>query len=103
MEKRKKERFSFKRALGLEVPAGQLIVMDSAVMHITSTGRLEIENCGGILDYNETGITLKLGCQAVRIEGDGLLVDTYQKALMTVHGRIFTITFLYSGAQGAEV
>ena len=68
MGKRKKEQFSFKCALGLEMPAGQPIVMDSAVMHITSTGRMEIENCGGILDYNETGITLKLGRQAVRIE-----------------------------------
>ena len=41
-----------------------------------------------------------MGELSVTIEGNELVVDTYQKTLITVRGQVFSIHFGYGGVQG---
>ena len=62
--------------------------------------RLEIENCRSILQYDAEKLKLDMGELSVTIEGNELVVDTYQKTLITVRGQVFSIHFGYGGVQG---
>lgn len=63
-------------------------------------GALEIENCRSILQYDAEKLKLDMGELSVTIEGNELVVDTYQKTLITVRGQVFSIHFGYGGVQG---
>ena len=45
-------------------------------------------------------LKLDMGELSVTIEGNELVVDTYQKTLITVRGQVFSIHFGYGGVQG---
>ena len=64
-------------------------------------GALEIENCRSILQYDAEKLKLDMGELSVTIEGNELVVDTYQKTLITVRGQVFSIHFGYGGVQGS--
>ena len=46
-------------------------------------------------------LKLDMGELSVTIEGNELVVDTYQKTLITVRGQVFSIHFGYGGVQGS--
>ena len=79
MRRKKKpgERYSFRRAMGFGTQTVQTVLYGRPVLHV---------DCGGAL-----GVT---------IEGNELVVDTYQKTLITVRGQVFSIHFGYGGVQG---
>ena len=97
MRRKKKpgERYSFRRAMGFGTQTVQTVLYGRPVLHVDCGGALEIENCRSILQYDAE--KLKLG---VTIEGNELVVDTYQKTLITVRGQVFSIHFGYGGVQG---
>ena len=68
--------------------------------HVDCGGALEIENCRSILQYDAEKLKLDMGELSVTIEGNELVVDTYQKTLITVRGQVFSIHFGYGGVQG---
>ena len=80
MRRKKKpgERYSFRRAMGFGTQTVQTVLYGRPVLHVACGGALEIENCRSIL----------------------LVVDTYQKTLITVRGQVFSIHFGYGGVQG---
>jgi len=96
-KKRKGERYSLRRALGIGVQAVQTTLYGHPMLHAECGGTLEIENCRGILQYDTQKLVLDMGEWSVQIEGDELVVDSYQKALMTVRGKVFSVRFGYGG------
>ena len=96
MRRKKKpgERYSFRRAMGFGTQTVQ------TVLHVDCGGALEIENCRSILQYDAEKLKLDMGELSVTIEGNELVVDTYQKTLITVRGQVFSIHFGYGGVQG---
>ncbi len=96
-KKGKSERYSLQRALGIGVQAVQSTLYGRPMLHVECGGSLEIENCRGILQYDAQKLVLDMGEWSVQIEGDSLVVDSYQKALMTVRGRVFSVRFGYGG------
>lgn len=97
-KKRPGERYSFRRALGFGTQTVQTALYGHPVLHVDCGGGLEIENCRGILQYDAEKLKLDMGKINVTVEGDGLVVDTYRKTMITVHGRVFSIHF--SGGEG---
>ena len=79
MRRKKKpgERYSFRRAMGFGTQTVQTI-----------------------LQYDAEKLKLDMGELSVTIEGNELVVDTYQKTLITVRGQVFSIHFGYGGVQG---
>lgn len=99
MRRKKKaaERFSARQAMGLSFQQTSALLYGRPMLHINCSGSLEVENCRGILAYDEEKLKLNMGDLCVQIEGDGLMIDTYSKKLITIHGRIFAIKFFYEG------
>ncbi len=98
-KRRRGERYSLRRALGIGVENVQNVLYGRPRLHADCGGVLEIENCRGILQYDAQKLVLDMGEWSIRIEGDELIVDSYQRALMTVRGRIFSVQFGYGGNQ----
>lgn len=96
-KKRTGERYSLQRALGIGVQDVRSTLYGRPVLHADCGGTLEVENCRGILQYDPQKLVLDMGEWSVQIEGDGLVVDSYRKSLMTVQGRIFSVRFGYGG------
>lgn len=92
------EPYSFRRAMGFVERPVQTALYGRPALHADCGGSLEIENCRGILQYNAEKLRLDMGEWSVVVEGDGLVIDNYQRSLMTVRGRIFSIQFGYGGA-----
>lgn len=88
--KKRGERDSFRRAMGF-VTQPLRALYGVPALHLECGGALEIENCRGILQYDAQRLRLDMGGWTVTVEGDGLTVDNYQRATMTVHGRFFSI------------
>ena len=93
--KRRKKRNSLKEALGLGSVVRPEALYKQAVLHLNCRGELEAENCRGILSYDQTALVLDMGQVAVKLVGVDLMVDTYHKDLITVHGRIFSLELVY--------
>ena len=83
-----------------EKEAGRALLLSRPVLHVDCGGALEIENCRSILQYDAEKLKLDMGELSVTIEGNELVVDTYQKTLITVRGQVFSIHFGYGGVQG---
>lgn len=88
--KKRGERDSFRRAMGF-VTQPLRALYGVPALHLECGGALEIENCRGILQYDAQRLRLDMGGWTVTVEGDGLTVDNYQRATMTVRGRFFSI------------
>ncbi len=91
-KKKRGERYSFRRAMGLATQPVRALYGVPA-LHVECGGALEIENCRGILQYDAQHLRLDMGGWTVTVEGDDLTVDNYQRATMTVRGRVFSIHF----------
>lgn len=75
--------------------ARELCEAQATVRFNCSTGAVEIDNCRGILVYDTQKIKLDMGENCVQIEGDDLMMDTYQKDRITIHGRLFAVRLCY--------
>lgn len=65
-----------------------------------AAARWKSKTAGSILQYDAEKLKLDMGELSVTIEGNELVVDTYQKTLITVRGQVFSIHFGYGGVQG---
>ena len=97
--KKRGERYSFRQAMGLVAQPVQTVLYGKPSLHAECGGALEIENCRGILQYDAQRLRLDMGQWIVTIEGDGLLVENYQRGMMTVRGQVFSIHFGSGGMQ----
>ena len=86
----------------LSAKQAQAALAAQPLVHLDCRGRLQVENCRGILLYSENAIELDMGAAQVRIEGDGLVMDTYQKAYITLHGRIFSVRLSEKASEKAS-
>ena len=97
---KRKEKFSAPQALGLkQSDAMRRSMYRQQMIHINCDGAIEIENSEGIIDYDVHHVKLSMGNTCVVIEGDELVMDTYQKNHIVVHGRIFALRFCYERVQ----
>ena len=67
-----------------------------ALVHISSSGEIQVDNSKGIRLYDETAVELDMGKTVMRITGDALVLETVEKGIILVRGKIFGINFLYS-------
>lgn len=95
--KKRGERYSFRQAMGLAAQPVRAVLYGRPTLHAECGGAVEIENCRGILQYDAQRLRLDMGQWTVTIEGDGLVVENYQKAMMTVRGQVFSVHFGYGG------
>jgi len=68
------------------------------LLHIDCRGAVQIDNCKGILLYNETAVEFAMGSTRVRLTGDALRLETVAKEIVLVRGRIFRVDFLFEDA-----
>lgn len=96
-KRRHRERFSLKNAMGIGMQTTKTALYGQPLLHVNCAGALEIENCKGIVSYDSHQLRINMGEQEVLIEGDDIVVGTYQKKMITVRGHIFSIRFYYGG------
>lgn len=97
--KRKKTALSPKEVLALDYSRAQTLLHPRPMLHLRCDGAMEIEYCREILHYSQTCIKLDMQSVCVEITGDELVLDTLQKDRITLHGRLFSVTFRYEKAQ----
>ena len=66
-----------------------------AMIHINCAGTVQIDNCKGILLYNENAVELDMGKTRLQLAGDELTLETVEKGIILVRGRLFGMTFFY--------
>lgn len=89
--KSRKEDFTKKIADELQFP--QTAVSD--IFHIELKGNSDatIEGCRGILDYDETYITINLGDSTVRFSGAELEISSFFDGRAVIKGTIASVDF----------
>ena len=99
-QSKSKEKFSAAQALGLkQSDVARRAMYHQQMIHVNCEGAIEVENSEGIIDYDMHHVKLSMGKVCVVIEGDDLVMDTYQKNHIVIHGRIFELRFCYERVQ----
>ena len=70
-----------------------------AMLHINCNGSVQVDNSKGIVLYNENAVELDMGKTRVRLSGDDLTLETVEKGIVLVRGRIFNLEFFYSARE----
>lgn len=70
-----------------------------AMLHINCNGSVQVDNSKGIVLYNENAVELDMGKTRVRLSGDDLALETVEKGIVLVRGRIFNLEFFYSARE----
>lgn len=89
--------FSLSKAFGFHSRTLQETLYQQPMVHLNCNGALVIENYKQIVQYHPALIKLDMGKICIQIEGDSLMMDTLQKACITVHGNVFAVRFCYEG------
>lgn len=71
----------------------------SSVPTFTLRGMHEVEAdvCDGILEYNESSVTLAVGKRRVSIRGDALILSDFSSGVLYVRGNIASISLAEDG------
>ncbi len=71
----------------------------SSVPTFTVRGVHEVEadGCDGILEYNESSVTLAVGKRRVSIKGDALILSDFSGGVLYVRGNIASISLAEDG------
>ncbi len=93
--KHKSENPNIKEMFGLNFAKTQRILKKKPILHVTISGKIEVENCNGILQYTSTNICLDMGELFTDIKGDNLLINTMQKERIVITGRVFSVVFRF--------
>ena len=73
-----------------------------ALLHIDCSGSLQVDNCKGILLYNENAVEFDMDTVRVRVSGDALALETVEKGILLLRGRIFRLDFFYGGRENGS-
>ncbi len=98
-KKKCREAYSVRRAFGFGMQEISQTLYGRPALHLECGGTAEIENCRGILQYDDRNLKLDMGNMWMLLEGDGLVVETYRQSRITVRGRIFSVRFGGEGEQ----
>ena len=80
--------------IGTRLGIPEEIAMDEARMIITGSGRIQLQNHKGIVEYSDECIRLRTDQGALRIEGSMLQIDEYTAQEICISGEIKQITLL---------
>lgn len=61
-------------------------------IHINCRGRVEIENCGRVLEYGPTRIRLQLMDNTVTLEGEEMTICSLNAHITEIQGGIFRLS-----------
>ena len=56
------------------------------MIHISCAGTVQVDNCKGILLYNENAVELDMGRLRLQLSGDDLTLETVEKGIVLVRG-----------------
>ena len=68
-------------------------LLSSPHIEICGSGKIEIDGCEGVYEYNSDYIKLRLKKGAIIICGSDFEILTFENRLITVRGKISTIEF----------
>ncbi len=68
-------------------------ILKGAHIEIFSSGRLVIEGCLGVYEYNENYLKLRLSKGALVVCGTGFDISSFEGKTITVKGKISTLEF----------
>ena len=86
---------SFKGMARSLLSKGERALYLAPMIHINVGGEVQVDNAKAVLAFDEQGITIDLGCQSVNIAGINLVLSTFEKNQITLHGNITAINFSY--------
>ncbi len=98
-KKKYKEAYSVRRAFGFGIQQIAPLLYGKPILHLECGGKAEIENCKGILQYDDRKLKLDMGNMWLLLEGDDLRVETYRESCLTIRGRIFSVRLGGEGEQ----
>ncbi len=70
------------------------VLCDIPRIEIIGCSQINVENFRGILDYGENSIKINSNTGIIKIEGDGLLIESISDEGVFVKGRILRVEFL---------
>ena len=90
--KKKENKTAYKIAGALDLPLD--VLCDIPRTEIMGCSQVCIENFRGILGYEETCIKINSNTGIIKIEGDGLYIESITDEGVFIKGRILRIEFL---------
>lgn len=89
---KKKERKAERIADALDVPLD--VLCDIPRTEIIGNNRISIENFRGILDYNESCVKVNTTSGIIKIEGDGLFIESITDEGILIKGTVVRVEFI---------
>ncbi len=65
------------------------------ILHLDCGGRIEIEGCKGVVQYDEEQITLDMGGVRVALQGDDLILEALNGRELQIRGQVLRVEFSY--------
>ena len=94
LNKKKIRDHTFKNIIaGIRPPSAELYAGSNVT--INSYGGVQIENCKGVLQYNENFIEVDLGKSKLKITGDEIKLNQLTKDDISIKGTILKLEFFY--------
>lgn len=90
--KNKEKNTAEKIADALDLPLD--VLRDIPRIEIFGCSRINVENFRGILDYGENSIKINSNTGIIKIDGDGLLIESISDEGVFVQGRILRVEFI---------
>lgn len=94
-KQKRKTKFSFKEAFCINANKLESSLHLCPMLHISTSGEIYVENPGAIMLYNENEVQFDMSNVVVAIKGDSIILQTMEKGLVTVSGRVFSVEFMY--------
>ena len=92
--KKQKPKVSVKEALRASFSMPAVLELTQPVVHINCSGGLELENCGGILEYDAQRVVFCLRAYRVAVTGEALTIVSLNAHITEIRGRIFRVDLL---------
>jgi hypothetical protein len=92
--KKQKTKESLKEALRNTFSVPEVFDLTQPLLHINCSGSLELENCGGILEYDAKRIVFRLKDRRVAVTGEAMTIVSLNAHITEIRGQIFRVDLL---------
>ena len=89
---KRKERNTQRIATALELPLD--VLCDVPKIEITGCSYINVENFRGILDYDENCIKINTSVGILKLEGDGLFIESITDEGVFIKGTLIRVEFI---------
>lgn len=92
--KKRKPQETWSEALRKSFSVPKTLELTQPLIHISCSGGIELENCGGVLEYDAEKVVFRLKGRRVAVMGESLTIVSLNAHITEIRGQIFRVDLL---------